>query len=187
MVGNQLHHQQLGVWVTLQIHLNEEFTPPKTRDSEETHLKVMDYREAKAKKTLDDDDGGDDRISALPDGLLCHILSFLHTSQAVATAILSTRWKYLFTSLPDFDVDDSLLLCPGDRIDAHPSLKRLEFCGYGGDYQIVLNAPVLEYLEVSDCVAGGYLVKDLKSLVTARLSVGLTENQKGGDSLRYGS
>lgn len=68
-----------------------------------------------------------------------------------------------------------------------PSLKRLEFCGYGGDYQIVLNAPVLEYLEVSDCVAGGYLVKDLKSLVTARLSVGLTENQKGGDSLRYGS
>ncbi|KAF7139444.1 hypothetical protein RHSIM_Rhsim07G0064000 [Rhododendron simsii] len=68
-----------------------------------------------------------------------------------------------------------------------PSLKRIEFCGYGGDYQIVLNAPVLEYIEVSDCVAGGYLVKDLKSLATARLSVGLTENQKGGDSLRYGS
>lgn len=67
-----------------------------------------------------------------------------------------------------------------------PSLKSLKFYRYGGDYQIVLNAPVLEYLEVSDCVAGGYLVKDLKSLVTARLSVGLTENQKGGDSLRYG-
>ncbi|KAI8545933.1 hypothetical protein RHMOL_Rhmol07G0075800 [Rhododendron molle] len=290
----------------------------------------MDYREAEAKKTLDDDGGGDDRISALPDGLLCHILSFLHTRQAVATAILSTRWKYLFTSLPDLDVDDSLLLRPGARINAQcftnfvyrllllrktphinrfvltcytrwgnphlnawissvvwrnakeldiavyvkefgmvpsndiftcktlvnlrlrgeyilldpisvclpnvkvlhlsrlefkdddtirrvfsgcplleelvlskctlesvqtldissHSLKRLEFCGYGGDYQIVLNAPVLEYLEVSDCVAGGYLVKDLKSLdslVAARLSVGLTKNQKGGDSLRYGS
>ncbi|XP_027076067.1 F-box/LRR-repeat protein At3g59190-like [Coffea arabica] len=51
-----------------------------------------------------------DRLSALPNDLLCHILSFLPTKKAAATSILSTRWRYLFTSLPNIhlEFDDSL-------------------------------------------------------------------------------
>ncbi|CAK9150269.1 unnamed protein product [Ilex paraguariensis] len=51
----------------------------------------------------------EDKISNLPDCILHHILSFLSTKDAVATCILSTRWKYLWTSVPNIDFDDSLL------------------------------------------------------------------------------
>ncbi|TYH87022.1 hypothetical protein ES332_D01G086000v1 [Gossypium tomentosum] len=46
-----------------------------------------------------------DRVSDLPDSILCHILSFLSTKDAVVTSILSTRWRYLFTLLSNLDFD----------------------------------------------------------------------------------
>lgn len=58
-------------------------------------------------KTLDHD-----RISALPDALLGEILSHLPTKYAVASSILSKRWRYLFSSIPNIDIDDSLLVNP---------------------------------------------------------------------------
>lgn len=75
----------------------------------------MNHREAEIKKTPDEDG---DRISALPDGILCHILSFLPPKHAASTTILSTRWKYLFSSLPNLDLDDSFFFRPPDHIDA---------------------------------------------------------------------
>jgi hypothetical protein len=42
----------------------------------------------------------EDIISTLPDFILCHILSFLETKHAVATTILSKRWKNLCFSVP---------------------------------------------------------------------------------------
>ncbi|CAN6702915.1 unnamed protein product [Malus baccata var. baccata] len=42
-----------------------------------------------------------DRISELPDAILCHLLSFLPTLHAMRTTILSTRWNNLWcTSAP---------------------------------------------------------------------------------------
>lgn len=60
----------------------------------------------RAHKTPDDDFV--DRLRDLPDGVLCHILSFLDTKYAVATSVLSTRWKNLFLFLPNVVLDDSL-------------------------------------------------------------------------------
>lgn len=49
-----------------------------------------------------------DIISTLPDHTLSHILSFLPTKYAVATSILSTRWKHLWTSVSNLDFDHGL-------------------------------------------------------------------------------
>ncbi|KAK9946393.1 hypothetical protein M0R45_011861 [Rubus argutus] len=47
----------------------------------------------------------EDRISELPDSVLCHILSFLPTLYAVRTTVLSTRWKSLWTCVSSLDFD----------------------------------------------------------------------------------
>lgn len=44
--------------------------------------------------------GNSDRISDLPDAILCHILSFLPTIDSVRTRLLSTRWKHIFSLVP---------------------------------------------------------------------------------------
>ncbi|KAL5708746.1 hypothetical protein ACHQM5_019509 [Ranunculus cassubicifolius] len=49
-----------------------------------------------------------DRISSLPDNILQYIISFLPTKYAVGSSVLSTRWKYLWTSIHKFDFYDKL-------------------------------------------------------------------------------
>ncbi|ESR63283.1 hypothetical protein CICLE_v10013951mg [Citrus x clementina] len=46
------------------------------------------------------------RINALPDSVLCHILSYLPTKNVVATSILARRWKLVWTSLQKLYFDD---------------------------------------------------------------------------------
>ncbi|MBA0783577.1 hypothetical protein Gotri_001271 [Gossypium trilobum] len=47
-----------------------------------------------------------DRISTLPDHMLCHMLSFLPIKDAVRTSVLSPRWRYLFTFMSTLDLYD---------------------------------------------------------------------------------
>ncbi|KAL6659305.1 hypothetical protein ACP70R_003345 [Stipagrostis hirtigluma subsp. patula] len=45
-----------------------------------------------------------DRLSALPDALLHHVMSFLKAWEAVRTCVLSRRWRHLWASAPCVDV-----------------------------------------------------------------------------------
>ncbi|KAI8558539.1 hypothetical protein RHMOL_Rhmol04G0102600 [Rhododendron molle] len=75
----------------------------KVNDDESLSHIVMMVRSSKVhgKKSNDKDYlEGKDWISNLPDAILCHILSFMPTRNAVRTSILSTRWKSLWASVP---------------------------------------------------------------------------------------
>ncbi|KAL3653036.1 hypothetical protein CASFOL_002717 [Castilleja foliolosa] len=41
-----------------------------------------------------------DRLSALPDGILIHILSFLGLKESAVTSVLSKRWEFFWAELP---------------------------------------------------------------------------------------
>ncbi|XP_026451669.1 F-box/LRR-repeat protein At3g59250-like [Papaver somniferum] len=46
----------------------------------------------------------EDRISELPDTIIHHIFSFLETETIVCTSRLSKRWRYVWTTMPSFDL-----------------------------------------------------------------------------------
>lgn len=88
-----------------------------------------------------------DLISKLPDDILHYILSFLSTKDAVRTSILARRWKFLWTYLSDFNLEnepsstrkkesqnqtENCLLNLVDRI-LHKAnyIKRFRFASYG--------------------------------------------------------
>jgi hypothetical protein len=74
-------------------------------------MEIMDVNNHKLLKGQNMDIG-EDRISKLPDAVLNHILSFLPTKHVVATGILSTRWRYLWTSVPNLDFKNSRFIRP---------------------------------------------------------------------------
>ncbi|KAF5801684.1 putative F-box domain, leucine-rich repeat domain superfamily, F-box-like domain superfamily [Helianthus annuus] len=45
-------------------------------------------------------DAEGDRLSVLPDDLILQILSFIGLKDAIGTSVLSSRWRYLWTSIP---------------------------------------------------------------------------------------
>ncbi|XVE50305.1 hypothetical protein DITRI_Ditri01bG0151300 [Diplodiscus trichospermus] len=56
-----------------------------------------------------------DRISSLPDEILCHILSFVPSIDSIQTSILSKRFRYLWRSVPVLDFMD--IICPKDKLE----------------------------------------------------------------------
>ena len=44
-----------------------------------------------------------DRISDLPDEIICHIISYLPPKQIALTSLLSKRWKPLWLAMPNAD------------------------------------------------------------------------------------
>ncbi|KAK6134496.1 hypothetical protein DH2020_031730 [Rehmannia glutinosa] len=114
-----------------------------------------------------------DRLSALPDDIICHILSFLPTKISAATSILSRRWGFLwicvkkldlwlehatlprclFTckTLVDLTLYDGCVGMPSSGPVFLPSLKKLHVCrvkyqDVEAFPQLLSGCPVLEEL-----------------------------------------
>uniref|UniRef100_A0A2N9I8T2 F-box domain-containing protein n=1 Tax=Fagus sylvatica TaxID=28930 RepID=A0A2N9I8T2_FAGSY len=90
----------------------------------------------------------EDRISNLPYKVLCHILSFLPTKYAVGTSILSTKWKTLWTSVPNLDFEDDLLI--HGRRPGNASIKdlRVTFSSFVDRVLNLNNAPHIHRVRV---------------------------------------
>ncbi|CAH8269095.1 unnamed protein product [Arabidopsis lyrata] len=84
-----------------------------------------------------------DRISGLPDEILCHTLSFLSTKEAASTSLLSKRWRNLFTCTPNlrFVEEDEDLFNGNTGLDVLRS-----FCDFVDRVLAVSgNSPVKEF------------------------------------------
>lgn len=66
--------------------------------------------------------GHADRLSALPDGLLLAIMSFLKARQVVQTCVLATRWRNLWRSVRCLDVDHDEFRAVAKASNNHPRL-----------------------------------------------------------------
>ena len=65
-----------------------------------------------------------DRLSDLPDNLLHLILSFLDARVAVQTSVLSSRWRYLWTSLPFINFQGQIF-CRYDNPEREYVLRKI--------------------------------------------------------------
>ncbi|KAI8541796.1 hypothetical protein RHMOL_Rhmol08G0089800 [Rhododendron molle] len=116
----------------------------------------------------------EDRISNLPNSLIAQILSCLPTKYAVATSVLSTRCKQLWTSITSLDFDDMLLSCPQNQ-STDPSMQRSfmsfmrrvllhhvscvqRFVDDDLINRFLFGCPVLKGLSMSGCVGGNVSV-----------------------------
>ncbi|KAF2613157.1 hypothetical protein F2Q70_00007614 [Brassica cretica] len=90
----------------------------------------------------------EDRISSLPDPLLCHILSFLTIDEAVWTSVLSSRWRHLWKWVPRLELDSSYF--PSDKVCVDFIYEFLAFQGksYLREFKLTIDHDVF-YSDVS--------------------------------------
>ncbi|KAM5583978.1 F-box/FBD/LRR-repeat protein [Rosa sericea] len=94
----------------------------------------------------------EDRISELPKALVCHILSFIPTVEAVRTTVLSKRWNDMWTSVTSLDFDDDRERSPVlyDRSHFTKFVNRVLFFRNSSDIQKFQLR--IRYLSDADCV-----------------------------------
>ncbi|KAL6544112.1 hypothetical protein OROGR_010609 [Orobanche gracilis] len=109
-----------------------------------------------------------DRLSDLPDPVLCHILSFMDTKYAVAASVLSTRWKHLNTYVPDIILDDSLTK---KEYDGH--LGRPDFGLFGLRQIMMKDVPYINKFHLTCDTSFEVLL--LKLIVTASVRLNVRE------------
>uniref|UniRef100_A0A0D9W5B6 F-box domain-containing protein n=1 Tax=Leersia perrieri TaxID=77586 RepID=A0A0D9W5B6_9ORYZ len=69
-----------------------------------------------------------DRLSDMPEEILHAIISFLPANQAVQTCVLSSRWRDLWTTMPNIDIDQHNLAAGGGKL--HQQFDKLESFAY---------------------------------------------------------
>ncbi|GFP96496.1 F-box/LRR-repeat protein at4g14103 [Phtheirospermum japonicum] len=105
-----------------------------------------------------------DRLSALPHGVISHILSFLPTDLSVKTSILAKRWRFLWAHVPVLDLEgvyDS---------SQTTSLQKIRFPGIVSTVMLRHKVERSSY-ELQTCIAAAIErnVKNLDLLVNVEL------------------
>ncbi|XP_059664739.1 F-box/LRR-repeat protein At4g14103-like [Cornus florida] len=77
-------------------------------------------------KKMEESEEEEDRLSRLPSSIIGHILSFLPTKQAMATSVLSTKWKHLWKSISNLDFDDWFVTKHPHNISTTRSVRSFE-------------------------------------------------------------
>jgi hypothetical protein len=67
-----------------------------------------------------------DRLSALPDCLIHHIMSFMKSRQVVQTCVLATRWRHLWRSVPSLDIDEEEFRTAGGDFGSKDELVKFK-------------------------------------------------------------
>ncbi|ESW12572.1 hypothetical protein PHAVU_008G124400 [Phaseolus vulgaris] len=140
-----------------------------------------------------------DRISALPDEILCHILSFLSTNDSFATSLLSKRWQPLWLFLSIIDLDNQTFIQNGRsytsffkfaygillrcRMQQQLTIARFHLtprvCGYSNDFpyhlfkkwvRIVIQRGIEQlYIEIPRALEVPHIIWSCKTLVILKL------------------
>lgn len=125
----------------------------------------------------DHNNGNIDRLSALPDGVLCHVLSFLSTECAASTSILSTRWRNLFISLPDIDLTAAIFPYYTSSDNYHDFLHFyfMKFINFGFRVIMVRNGAPIRRFKLFLCPYIESFRRGIDSLISVALSCNLQE------------
>ncbi|KAH7834442.1 hypothetical protein Vadar_016068 [Vaccinium darrowii] len=111
-----------------------------------------------------------DRISNLPSNLISHILSLLPTKYAVATSVLSTRWKLFWTLIISLDLDDKLLLHPEKSTN---KILKTRFTNFVYRVLVLRRVSCLRMFRLKGCRS--YDVSHVNTWVAACLVCGVQE------------
>ncbi|KAF8055057.1 hypothetical protein N665_1304s0010 [Sinapis alba] len=87
---------------------------------------------------------GKDLISLLPEPLLCHILSFLTTEQAVWTSVLSSRWRHLWKLVPRLELDSSDFTNDQVCVDFIDKFLALQGKSYLSEFKLTIDHDVFD-------------------------------------------
>ncbi|XP_023645434.1 F-box/FBD/LRR-repeat protein At1g16930 isoform X3 [Capsella rubella] len=128
-------------------------SPSAYRKSENQTL-ITDYTLSVNYSSKEMDDGASvkekqrnsDRISNLPDSLLCRILSDLSTKESVSTSVLSKRWRNLWFHVPALDLDSGNF--PNDDNDFIMHLDMVKYDADSTLESLISSCPVLQDLTI---------------------------------------
>ncbi|CAA7016735.1 unnamed protein product [Microthlaspi erraticum] len=96
-----------------------------------------------------------DRISSLPNEMICHIVSFLSAKEAAFATLLSKRWQNLFTIIPTLRFENS----QGSFTDFLDGVLALPASSRIRKFSLIFSSPVepARYVHVNRCLC--YVLK----------------------------
>ncbi|XP_050218544.1 FBD-associated F-box protein At4g10400-like [Mercurialis annua] len=92
--------------------------------------------------------GAEDRMSGLPEQVLCSILKNLETTQVVQTSILSTRWRHIWTQVNCFHFCDFPITGPSRKYNTQERLQKNRLVNFVNRVLMIYPLPSMKRLRL---------------------------------------